>query len=75
MHRTGTWRCDFVSIDVVSEVRGGFVQLVVPPESGTAWYWAYLVGPELGIVAVRDHEVPRPRRADATWPCGPAPTW
>ncbi len=63
VHRTGTWRCDFVSLDVASAVRGGFVQLVVPPESGDAWYWAYLVGPELGIVAVRDHAVPRPRRA------------
>ena len=50
-------------MDAASEVHGGFVQLVVPPESGDAWYWAYLVGPDTGIVAVRDHEVPRPRRA------------
>ncbi len=62
MHRTGAWRCDFVTDDANCDVRGGFVQLVLPPDSGTAWFWAYLVGPDVGIVVVRDHDVPRPRR-------------
>jgi hypothetical protein len=31
---------------------------------GRCWYWAYLVGPALGLVVVRDHEVAPPRRAD-----------
>jgi len=63
VHRTGIWRCDFVATDPAADVLGGFVQLVLPPDSGDAWYWAYVVGPRLGTVAVRDHEVPRPRRA------------
>ena len=62
VHRTGTWRCDFVATDADAAVSGGFVQLVVPPDSGDSRYWAYLVGHDVGIVAVRDHEVPRPRR-------------
>ena len=58
-------------------VIGGFVQLVLPPPGAGvpdhAWYWAYVVGPDVGVVAVRDHEVPRPRggalavRADGLW--------
>lgn len=73
MHGTGTWRCDFVASDVGSVVLGGFVQLEIPGPPGSARYWAYLVGPELGIVAVRDHDVTRPRpgaltvRADGLW--------
>lgn len=70
VHTTGSWRCDFVADDDGCPVRGGFVQLVVPPDSGDAprdsrdvWYWAYLVGGDLGTLAVRDHEVPRPRRS------------
>jgi hypothetical protein len=40
---------------------------------GPAWFWAYLVRPGHGVLAVRDHEVPRPRlpalevRAEALW--------
>lgn len=54
----------------------GFVRLALFPAQRTAWYWAYLVGPDIGLVVVRDHEVPLPRRltdadlevrADALW--------
>ncbi|MFO7589746.1 MAG: hypothetical protein R6X23_02465 [Acidimicrobiia bacterium] len=73
MHGTGTWRCDFVAPGIGSVVLGGFVQLEIPAPPAAARYWAYLVGPDLGIVAVRDHDVPRPRpgaltvRADGLW--------
>jgi hypothetical protein len=52
---------------------GGFVRLALHPEDRVAWYWAYLWRPGLGPVAVRDHEVARPRgkaleiRADSLW--------
>jgi hypothetical protein len=53
---------------------GGFVRLALLPDEGAAWYWAYVVGPDLGLVVVRDHEVPLPRqpgpvvvRADGLW--------
>ena len=51
---------------------GGFVRLELRPDEGVAWYWAYLVGPETGLVVVRDHDVPLPRvgleiRADGLW--------
>lgn len=65
VHRPGTWRCDFVATDAACAVRGGFVQLVLPSD-GPAWYWAYLVGEDLGVVTVRDHDVPRPRGEDLT---------
>lgn len=59
---------DFARSDGV----GGFVRLELRPDEGVAWYWAYLVGPEIGIVVVRDHEVPLPRagleiRTDGLW--------
>jgi hypothetical protein len=42
----------------------GFVRLAVPApgDGGPAWFWAYLVVPGVGLVVVRDHEVPPPRR-------------
>ena len=52
---------------------GGFVRLELRRAEGSAWYWAYLVGPETGLVVVRDHEVALPRgdaleiRADGLW--------
>jgi hypothetical protein len=59
---------DFARADGV----GGFVRLELRPRENTAWYWAYLVGPEVGLVVVRDHEVPLPRagleiRTDGLW--------
>jgi len=68
------WALDFVQADGGAAWMGGFVRLALLPTEGVAWYWAYLVGPELGLVVVRDHEVPLPRqsepvvvRADALW--------
>ena len=49
----------------------GFVRLFVFPDH--AWYWTYLVGPEIdGVIVVRDHEVPPPRvgleiRSEGLW--------
>ncbi len=59
---------DFARADGV----GGFVRLELRPAENIAWYWAYLVGPGIGLVVVRDHEVPLPRagleiRADGLW--------
>jgi hypothetical protein len=59
---------DFARSDGV----GGFVRLELRPDEGVAWYWAYLVGPGIGLVVVRDHEVPLPRagleiRTDGLW--------
>jgi hypothetical protein len=66
--RAGSWSCDFARADGT----GGFLRLELRPDDGVAWYWAYLVGPETGLVVVRDHEVPLPRagleiRADGLW--------
>lgn len=68
------WGLDFVQDDGGAGWIGGFVRLALLPDDGVAWYWAYLVGPELGLVVVRDHEVPLPRqpgplvvRADGLW--------
>ena len=55
-----SWTFDFARADGL----GGFVRLAVLPAAAVAWYWAYVVGPDIGLVAVRDHEVPLPRRAD-----------
>ncbi len=59
---------DFARADGI----GGFVRLELRPRENIAWYWAYLVGPEIGLVVVRDHEVALPRagleiRADGLW--------
>ena len=65
-----TWSFDFADDHGV----GGFVRLVQFPGRGIAWYWAYLVVPDFGLLVVRDHEVPlvpRPNplevRAEALW--------
>jgi len=67
------WALEFVQTHG-SDWMGGFVRLELRPDAGVAWYWAYLVGPDLGLVAVRDHEVPLPRqpgpvvvRAEGLW--------
>jgi len=53
------WLCEFAAAGGLA----GFVRLDVRA-GGVAWFWTYLVGvPDVeGIVAVRDHEVPPPRR-------------
>src|SRR5690242_5004153 len=54
---------------------GVLVRLMLRPAEDVAWYWAYLIVPDVGLVVVRDHEVPLPRRtapdlevrAEALW--------
>jgi len=64
-----SWYFDFSRADGT----GGYVRLGLYPNQQVAWYWAYLVSPALGLVVVRDHEVPLPRgkaleiRADSLW--------
>ena len=62
------WGVDFARADGT----GGFVRLLRVGDR--CWYWAYLVGPGIGLVVVRDHDVPVPRRdgvlevrADGLW--------
>lgn len=74
-HWQESWYFDFSRDDGT----GGYVRLGLVPNQGVAWYWAYLVTPEHGLVVVRDHEVPLPRahaasdvvdlavRADGLW--------
>lgn len=50
------WGLDFFQRDGT----GGFVRLLRVDDR--CWYWAYLVGPDVGLVVVRDHEVTPPRR-------------
>jgi hypothetical protein len=71
MPRAGTWRFAAAHPDGT----GVLVRLALPPGGGAAWYWAYLFLPAVGLVVVRDHEVPAPRpgapdleiRADSLW--------
>lgn len=64
-----SWYFDFSRADGT----GGYVRLGLYPNQRVAWYWAYVVTPEHGLVVVRDHEVPLPRgdtlevRADSLW--------
>src|SRR5690349_9989718 len=57
MPRAGTWRFAAAHPDGT----GVLIRLALPPGGGRAWYWAYLFVPEVGLVVVRDHEVPAPR--------------
>jgi hypothetical protein len=66
-----TWGVDFFQQGTTRWL-GGFVRLLRVGER--CWYWAYLVGSDLGLVVVRDHEVTPPRRdavldvrADGLW--------
>ena len=52
-----SWYFDFSRADGT----GGYVRLGLYPNQQVAWYWAYIVSPEHGLVVVRDHEVPLPR--------------
>jgi hypothetical protein len=71
-----TERLDLVhehhALDFCGDAIAGFVRLARVDER--CWYWCYLVGDDLGLVAVRDHDVMPPRRpdvleirADALW--------
>jgi hypothetical protein len=53
-----SWYFDFASAD---GTLGGFIRLGLYPNLGLAWYWAYLVGQDRPLVAVRDHEVDPPK--------------
>lgn len=64
-----TWHLDAATEDGI----GLSVRLACAPALNVAWWWTYLVMPDLpGPVVVRDHEVPLPRqglevRADGLW--------
>ena len=64
-----SWYFDFSRADGT----GGYVRLGLYPNQGVAWYWAYVVSPDHGLLAVRDHEVALPKgdqldvRADGLW--------
>ena len=64
-----TWHLDAATDDGV----GVAVRLGCAPALGVAWWWTYLLLPELdGSIVVRDHEVGLPRqglemRADGLW--------
>ena len=64
-----TWHLDAATDDGI----GLFVRLACAPALGVAWWWTYLIFPDLpGPVVVRDHEVIPPRqgleiRADGLW--------
>ena len=53
---TEAWSLEFAARDGT----GGFVRL--SRRGATAWYWATLVSPELGLIVVRNHELAAPRR-------------
>jgi hypothetical protein len=57
-----SWYLDF--FDETAGV-GGYVRLGLYPNTGTAWYWACLVGPDRPLVTVIDHDV-RPPKAPST---------
>jgi hypothetical protein len=53
------WHLDAATDDGI----GLTVRLECYPNRGVAWFWAYLVRPDLdGTVVVRDHDVPLPRQ-------------
>ncbi|WP_436793559.1 DUF7064 domain-containing protein [Actinospongicola halichondriae] len=52
-----SWSFDFVSDD---GALGGWARLTLLPHASTAWYHAFLAGPDRQLVAVLDHEVPVP---------------
>ena len=53
-----SWYFDFAADD---GSLGGYVRLGLVPGQNVAWFWAYLVGEDRPLVAVRDHDVPLPR--------------
>ena len=70
----GTWWSDAWHLDATTRDGIGLsLRLECYPNQRTAWFWTYLVLPDLtGPVVVRDHEVPLPRqglevRAEGLW--------
>ncbi len=71
MPRVETWGFEAARTDGT----GVFVRLTLFPDERVAWYWAYVFLPDSGLIVVRDHEVPLPRRglpalsvrADSLW--------
>lgn len=65
-----SWYFDFAAPD---GSLGGYVRLGLLPNLNVAWFWAYLVGTDRPMLAVRDHEAPLPRgksleiRTDGLW--------
>ena len=55
-----SWYFDFATPDASI---GGYVRLGLYPNLGVAWWWAYVVGDDRPLVAVRDHDVPLPGRS------------
>ena len=56
-----TWGFDLATSDGLH----GLVRLTRVPEIRRCWFWTQIVGPELGIVIVRDEEVAVPKRDDS----------
>lgn len=52
-----SWYFDFAAPDGSI---GGYVRLGLYPNLGVSWYWAYLVGTDRPLVAVRHHEAALP---------------
>lgn len=71
-----SWYLDFAAVD--GSV-GGYVRLGYYPNQKVAWWWAYLVGRDRPLVALRAHDVAVPRtgtevRSDGLWACLTAET-
>ncbi|HVM08745.1 MAG TPA: hypothetical protein VM345_09790 [Acidimicrobiales bacterium] len=65
-----SWYFDFARPD---GSLGGYVRLGLYPNLKVAWYWAYLVGDDVGTLLVRHHEAALPKapgfeiREDGLW--------
>jgi hypothetical protein len=55
-----TWGFEFAN-----EALAGFVRFTRVPSRGVCWCWISLRGSEVGLVVVRDDDVPLPRREDS----------
>lgn len=70
-----SWYLDFAAADgsIGGYVRLGLYPNFHGPGKGVAWYWAYLVGEEVGTLLVRHHECALPKepgfeiREDGLW--------
>lgn len=65
-----SWYFDFAAAD---GALGGYVRLGLYPNLGVAWYWACLVGDDVGLLTVKHHEARLPKgdvlevREDGVW--------